>query len=599
MTRVAQQQGSALGASGHAAPIASEPALGGELLDWVRAVAKGGQQPLPELARRLDVALPVATRVLAEAVGFGWISPAQLQGRRHAGDIVPLADARRMNVAVLRDEPGLQVATGDNEAVRTPRGSACVCVLDDPFDAAKQLRLQHAAGGVVRYALAAPELISAFLSEESGRSSAVDLLPADGSPTAAHPGGAPAAELALSLESVADAQSAAARRVQSILLDAQNLAASDVHFERTPTGLSVRYRLDGVLTDPKRLPGRELAGQMVSCIKVWASLDIAEHRLPQDGSFSVQVEGRKVDLRVSVMPGIHGEDVVVRILDKRSLVGASQSLRLEALGFDSATLAQLRRLLDEPYGMLLVTGPTGSGKTTTLYAALTEIHSIRDKVVTIEDPVEYHLPDVLQVPVNEKQKLTFELGLRSILRHDPDIIMVGEIRDRQTAEIAVQSALTGHLVLSTVHANNVFGVFDRLTHMGLDNHALVAAINGVWAQRLVRVICEHCAQATQSDEALLERMGLTPDAVSGWHQRKGLGCSSCRQTGYRGRRAIAEVLRMDGAVRERLLAREPMEQVRDFVLQRHGMRPMLQCGLDLVRDGVTTLEEVRRVATLD
>ncbi|WP_252181383.1 GspE/PulE family protein [Azospirillum sp. B4] len=316
--------------------------------------------------------------------------------------------------------------------------------------------------------------------------------------------------------------------------------------------------------------------------------------MPQDGSFRVEAAGREIDLRVSIMPSIHGEDAVIRILDKRAMMAAYGALSLETLGFDAASLVILRELAEEPHGMLLVTGPTGSGKTTTLYAALTEIHNGRDKIITIEDPVEYQLPGILQIPVNERKGLTFAKGLRSILRHDPDKIMVGEIRDRETAEIAVQSALTGHLVLTTVHANSVFDVFGRFTHMGIDPYAFVSALNGIWAQRLIRVNCPHCATDYVPEETELQRLGLTADAVAGFHFRRGLGCGDCRGTGYKGRRAIAEILTLTDELREMVVEKSPIRQIKDTAY-RDGTRSLREMALALAREGGTTLAEVKRV----
>jgi len=327
---------------------------------------------------------------------------------------------------------------------------------------------------------------------------------------------------------------------------------------------------------------------------VLSALDIGERRVPQDGSFRVHAQERNIDLRVSVMPSVHGEDAVIRILDKQAVIEAHGQLTLEALGFDPAALAVMRELIEAPYGLLLVTGPTGSGKTTTLYAALSETLTGRDKIITIEDPVEYQLPGVLQIPVNEKKGLTFARGLRSILRHDPDRIMVGEIRDRDTAEIAVQSALTGHMVLSTVHANNVFDVFGRFTHMGLDPYALASALNGIWAQRLLRVNCPHCTRPDQPAAADLQRLGLQPADVEGWHFQRGQGCGDCRGTGYRGRRAVAEILRLDDELREMVAAKEPIRRLKEAARQR-GTRSLKDAALALVRSGHTTLDEVRRV----
>jgi general secretion pathway protein E len=294
------------------------------------------------------------------------------------------------------------------------------------------------------------------------------------------------------------------------------------------------------------------------------------------------------------MPSIHGEDAVIRILDKRAMMAAYGALSLEALGFDADSLVRLRELAEEPHGMLLVTGPTGSGKTTTLYAALTEIHNGRDKIITIEDPVEYQIAGILQIPVNERKGLTFAKGLRSILRHDPDKIMVGEIRDRETAEIAVQSALTGHLVLTTVHANSVFDVFGRFTHMGIDPYAFVSALNGIWAQRLVRLNCSRCAVPFVPADAELARLGLARADVGGYDFRRGAGCGDCRGTGYRGRRAIAEILALGDELREMVVEKRPIRQIKELA-RAQGTRSLREAALALARSGETTPAEVRRV----
>ncbi len=317
--------------------------------------------------------------------------------------------------------------------------------------------------------------------------------------------------------------------------------------------------------------------------------------MPQDGRFKALDRGRAVDFRVSVMPSIHGEDAVLRILDKQSLYEQTrQQLNLDSLGFDAQDVRTLRRLSHEPYGMLLVTGPTGSGKTTTLYAAITEISDGRDKIVTIEDPVEYQLPGVLQIPVNEAKGLSFARGLRSVLRHDPDKIMVGEIRDPETANIAVQSALTGHLVLTTVHANNVFDVIGRFMHMGVDLHSFVSALNAILAQRLVRLACAHCAEDHAPDAALLKESGLTTDIATSFRFRFGRGCRECRGTGYKGRKAIAELMILNDELREMIAARAPMRLLKDAA-RLNGTRFLREAALGAVRRGETTLQEINRV----
>jgi general secretion pathway protein E len=329
-----------------------------------------------------------------------------------------------------------------------------------------------------------------------------------------------------------------------------------------------------------------------------AELDISETRVPQDGRFKVRSRGREIDVRVSVIPSIFGEDAVLRILDKQALSDHLQGLTLTSLGFDNDTIVAIRRLSREPYGMLLVTGPTGSGKTTTLYAAISEINRGEDKIVTIEDPVEYQLPNVLQIPVNEKKGLTFARGLRSILRHDPDRIMVGEIRDPETAQIAVQAALTGHLVFTTVHANNVFDVIGRFLHMGVDPYNFVSALKGVVAQRLLRLNCLECSEPYAPSDELLEASGIPLQQAVGFTFMHGKGCGACRGTGYKGRRAIGEVLRMNDELSEMIAARATGPALRAAAV-RAGLRTMRVIALQMVRDGQTTLEEINRVTAVE
>ena len=469
-----------------------------------------------------------------------------------------------------------------------------VAAITNPFDADTLVQLEQVAGQALSSVVCTAEDLHAYLTQQEASLRAVDSLiqldsrSADGETEIQ----------VLSLVNAMDAASPAVQLVNSTLYDALRAGASDVHMETTPTGLAVRYRIDGVLDAVTEMHDRGVAEQTISRLKVLAELDIAERRVPQDGSFQVRALSRLIDLRVSIMPSIHGEDAVVRILDKQAMIEAHGKLSLEALGFDSSALKVLRGLADAAYGMLLVTGPTGSGKTTTLYAALAETHTGRDKIITIEDPVEYQLPGVLQIPVNEKKGLTFARGLRSILRHDPDKIMVGEIRDRETAEIAVQSALTGHLVLTTVHANNVFDVFGRFTHMGLDPYTLVAALNGIWAQRLVRVNCTHCNRPYPAMSQELAKLGLREADFLGVVFKKGMGCGDCRGTGYRGRRAIAEFLVLDDELRELIVQRVPVRQIKEAA-RRKGTRSLLEATLELVREGVTTLDEARRVTLSD
>jgi general secretion pathway protein E len=395
----------------------------------------------------------------------------------------------------------------------------------------------------------------------------------------------------LSLSSIAQDSSPIVRLVNSTVLDAMKAQASDIHIETVSSGLHVKYRIDGVLSSAAQVQGRETAAQVVSRIKVMAELDIAEQRVPQDGRFKLAVQGREIDFRVSVMPSLFGEDVVIRILDKRSLTDQVEGLRLDLLGYEGNVLAQLRRLAKEPYGMLLVTGPTGSGKTTTLYAALTEINSGAVKIVTIEDPIEYELQGILQIPVNEKKGMGFARGLRSVLRHDPDKIFVGEIRDSETAQIAIQSALTGHLVFTSVHANNVFDVLGRFLHLGVDTYSFVSALNGVLAQRLVRVICPQCKEVAQeSYDAFIQSNHLERGAVF----FKGKGCAHCRGTGFKGRRAISELLILDDELRELIIARAPIRILKNTA-QAKGTVFLRDAAVQAVRSGWTTIDEIDRV----
>jgi general secretion pathway protein E len=396
----------------------------------------------------------------------------------------------------------------------------------------------------------------------------------------------------MTLTSIQGEASPAVRLINSTVFDALRADASDIHLECLPQGMVIKFRIDGVLTHIAAVNNPVLADQAIARIKVLAELDIGEKRIPQDGRFRVAAKGRDIDIRVSIMPSIHGEDAVLRVLDKKALIDSVQRLTLDSLGFDSQTIHLLRRLASEPYGMMLVTGPTGSGKTTTLYAALTEINNGEDKFITIEDPVEYQLPGVLQIPVNEKKGLTFAVGLRSILRHDPDKILVGEIRDAETAQIAVQSALTGHMVFTSVHANNTFDVIGRFMHMGVDPYNFVSSLTGVVAQRLLRQNCVHCNEPVELDEVLLKESGIKDPQNYRFHA--GRGCEQCRNTGYKGRRAIAEVLRLTDEIREMIVARASIRALKDQA-RREGTRFLRDVALELVREGHTTLQEVNRV----
>lgn len=398
----------------------------------------------------------------------------------------------------------------------------------------------------------------------------------------------------ISLASIAQDHNPVVRLLNSTLFDALQRRASDIHLEAVRDGLCIKYRVDGVLHIVAQCPGADTAQQVVSRIKVLGGMDIAERRVPQDGRVKIRVQGRDIDLRVSVMPNLHGEDVVLRVLDKVR----EGTVRLDALGFDGAASEAIRALARAPHGMVLVTGPTGSGKSTTLYASLCEIHTGEQKIVTIEDPIEYQLDGILQIPVNDKKGLTFARGLRSILRHDPDIILVGEIRDGETAGIAVQAALTGHLVLSSVHANGAFTVLERFLHMGIEPASLAEALNGVVAQRLVRRVCASCARPAVPDAAALARWGVGATELGMGEFRQGDGCDECHGTGYRGRLAVAEVLHCTEAFKDAMMARPGAGRLRAIAMQ-VGFVPLRHAALDAARRGETTLQEIQRVIAMD
>lgn len=491
-----------------------------------------------------------------------------------AFDVLPFSEAVERSCIALRND-----------------NAELMVMMSDPFNIGLQTGLEQRIHIPYVWGLAHRADISAYLVHHEKSLHAMDSMQDVGNKNTSDNG---QGIEDLSFKTISEEVSLIVKLVHSTVYDALKAEASDIHLETTPSGLVIKYRIDGVLVTVSSMDGVEMAEQVISRIKVISGLDITERRTPQDGRFKVSMQKHEVDLRVSIMPSVFGECAVLRILDKRALSDQMKGLRLDHLGFDEKSIAFIRRLSNEPYGMVLVTGPTGSGKTTTLYAAITEINHGSDKIITIEDPVEYQLPGVLQIPVNEKKGLTFERGLRSILRHDPDKIMVGEIRDAETAQIAVQSALTGHLVFTTVHANNVFDVIGRFMHMGVDPYSFVSALNGIVAQRLVRVNCTECVTEDSPDAVLIAESGIQPADAQKIKFRAGRGCGHCRGSGFKGRKAIAEVLYLNDEIRELIIARQPVRLIREAA-SRNGTRFLRDGAMDLVIQGETTLQEINRV----
>jgi len=498
----------------------------------------------------------------------------ELRAAAPAFDVLPFSEGSQHGCALVRSEAG-----------------ALWLMTDDPFSGEQQAWAEERIPQEFSWRLVHRGDLVAFLASHEETLRALDTVRAGVIVASDETRGIED----LSLKAISDESSEVVRLVRSTLRDALMIGASDIHMETIAAGLVIKFRIDGILSQIKFIQDTKQAEQAISRVKVLSELDITERRVPQDGRFKALDRGRAVDFRVSIMPNIFGEDAVLRVLDKQSLYESTQQqLSLDSLGFEPDDIRALRRLSHEPYGMLLVTGPTGSGKTTTLYAAITEINNGQDKIVTIEDPVEYQLAGVLQIPVNEKKGLTFARGLRSILRHDPDKIMVGEIRDPETANIAVQSALTGHLVFTTVHANNVFDVIGRFMHMNVDLFSFVSALNAILAQRLLRLICPHCGEDTKPDAALLKESGLTEAQAASFRFRIGRGCRECRGSGYKGRKAIAELMILNDELRELITARAPVRQLKEAA-RASGTRFLRDAAFEAVKKGESTLEEINRV----
>jgi len=555
-----------------------EPALEAALVQEALAQA-GTRSRVAWIAEKLDLSEDELLPRAARFFGARPLDMAELRAIQPDFGAVSFAECKRRNCLVGRfgpaDEPTL--------------------VLSDPTDTRLRQWLDVRLGNrPIDIALATAADLQAFLVSAEKSVRAMDAVKVQ-SERATTPG---ENGLAISISNIDATESPVVRLVDSTLYDALRTGASDIHLETQPGGMVIKYRLDGVLEVVKQIESPEIAHQAISRIKVVSELDIAERRIPQDGRFQVVVDGREIDFRVSIMPNLFGEDAVLRVLDRKHLTGQFKALSLDTLGFDARVLGFIRDAALMPYGLLLVTGPTGSGKTTTLYAALSEINTGLDKIVTIEDPIEYQLPGVLQIPVNEKKGLTFARGLRSILRHDPDKIMVGEIRDAETAQIAVQAALTGHQVFTTVHANNVFDVIGRFANMGVDCYSLVAALNGIVAQRLLRVNCPHCAAACTVAPEVLSRSGLQSQRVAAATFKRGMGCAHCRGTGYKGRRAIAETLPMSDTLRDQLVQRAPLSQIRQSARDA-GFTSLRDAAVALALSGETTVEEINRVTPVE
>jgi type II secretory ATPase GspE/PulE/Tfp pilus assembly ATPase PilB-like protein len=475
-------------------------------------------------------------------------------------------------------------------------GSALAIVVSDPTDLPMIDELAVLLATQIKVTVGTPSAIESILKksesstrvlEEATESFQLQILREDES-----------GEDQLTVDKMTTDASPVIRLVDTTIYTAIQRRASDIHIETGDDAVHVKYRIDGVLQPAMRPIDRRFHSTIISRVKVMAELDIAEKRVPQDGRFKLRLPGKTIDFRVSIMPSVHGEDAVIRILDKESISEQFHELRLDILGFPDDELKRFRKYIAEPYGMVLVTGPTGSGKTTTLYAALSEIKTIEDKIVTIEDPVEYQLRGITQIPINEKKGLTFARGLRSILRHDPDKIMVGEIRDPETAQIAIQSALTGHLVFTTVHANNVLDVLGRFLNMGVEPYQFVSALNCVLAQRLVRNICVHCKRPAKITRAMLEESAMDTGLEHSGKFFEGAGCIECGGTGFKGRHAICELLDLSDNIREMILDRRPTSEIKKAARE-EGMRFLRESAVERVLNGSTTLREINKVTFVE
>lgn len=490
-------------------------------------------------------------------------------------DLVPFLESSRSRCAAIEGSPGITL------------------IITDPFDVDRYAWAQTLLGPH-QVAVVTHDTFEAWLAHCEADLSALSTVSIDTTKSTQADASSDVEEL--SLAQIGTDQSPAVRFVNSTLFDALRTGASDIHLECSQIGLTIKFRIDGVLNQQGFIDNIGLATQAISRIKVMAHLDIAERRIPQDGRLQIQFDSRHIDVRVSIMPSVHGEDAVLRILDRQHLAQTLAGLTLRTLGFNSDAITPIQKWSKKSHGMMLVTGPTGSGKTTTLYAATSETHNPRDKMITIEDPVEYQLPGVLQIPVNERKGLTFARGLRSILRHDPDKILVGEIRDAETAEIAIQSALTGHLVFTTIHANNVFDVVGRFTQFGIDPYTFASALNGIVSQRLLRKVCTACAVPSTHADDVPGPEDIAVEKFDAKHWLKAIGCEHCRGTGYSGRFALGETLEMTPSIKGLLASRAPLQELQNEA--RHsGWTSLRTLAIRAAASGLTTMEEVNRVAS--
>ena len=513
---------------------------------------------------------------LAQELGFTFVDLAAFRENLSVWQQIPMNSILRYRIVPLREEDGsVVVALAEPERYRE---------LDElELTLGRPLTIEVAAAFQIE-AILARNRSSSFLLDKASEELKLERVSEDDNEHE---------ELAATSET----SSPIIKLVHSLLVNGIERRASDIHVETKEEKVFLKYRIDGVLYPAMDPVDRQHHKAIVSRLKVMAELDVAEKRVPQDGRFKLKIRSRPIDFRVSIMPSIYGEDVVIRILDKESISEQFSELRLELLGFPEQELKRFRKFIQEPYGMVLVTGPTGSGKTTTLYAALSEIATSETKIVTIEDPVEYRLPNITQIPVNEKKGLTFARGLRSVLRHDPDTIMVGEVRDGETAQIAVQAALTGHLMFTTVHANNAFDVIGRFLHMGVEPYNFVSALNCVMAQRLVRSICDGCREPAVVSSAELDLSGLE-GACRDREFFVGRGCYKCHGTGFYGRTAVCELLSLDDRLRQLILERRSSPELK-HAAEQGGMTPLRTQALEKVFAGITTLADINKVTFVE